>query len=114
VVLIASCSCALATAALLVVADGALIAVWFGAAVMGLATAPQFPVMFAYLERRVRLTGSATAWFIGAAGLGGLVFPYLIGVIFDSIGARALPLASLVLALATLGAFANVNRRFGG
>lgn len=113
-VLIVSCSGALAISAVMVIADGALVAVWFGAAVMGLATAPQFPVMFAYLERRVRLTGSATAWFIGAAGLGGLVFPYLIGVIFDSIGARALPLASLVLALATLGAFANVNRRFGG
>ena len=114
VVLIVSCLAALLVAAAMVVADGALAAVWLGAAVMGLATAPQFPVMFAYLERRVRLTGSATAWFIGAAGLGGLVFPYLIGIVFDSIGARALPLASLVLALATLGAFANVNRRFGG
>jgi len=62
----------------------------------------------------VRLTGSATAWFIGAAGLGGLVIPYAIGFAFDSIGARALPLASLVFSFATLAAFANVNRRFGG
>jgi len=113
-VLIVSCSAALAVSVMMVIGDGALIAVWSGAVVMGLATAPQFPVMFAYLERRVRLTGSATAWFIGAAGLGGLVFPYVTGVVFDAIGARALPIASLVLALATLAAFANVNRRFGG
>ncbi|MEK9938741.1 MAG: MFS transporter [Ilumatobacter sp.] len=113
-VLTVACVSAVAISAVMVVGDGALIAVWSGAVVMGLATAPQFPVMFAYLERRVRLTGSATAWFIGAAGLGGLVIPYAIGFAFDSIGARALPLASLVFSFATLAAFANVNRRFGG
>jgi hypothetical protein len=81
---------------------------------MGLATAPQFPVMLTYLERRIVVTGVATSWFVGAAGLGGLVFPWLIGRWFDARGAVALPWSVLVLAIATFGSFAWSNRRLGG
>jgi len=114
VLLIASCSLTIVAAVVLIVGDGRAAPVWAGAALMGLATAPQFPVMLTYLERRIKVTGSATAWFVAGAGLGGLVFPWLIGRWFDAQGAATLPWAMLVLGLLTFGAFGLSNRRLGG
>lgn len=114
VVMIAAGALTLVAAVTLVVAGGSLAGIVLGAALMGLATAPQFPVMLAYLERRMHLSGSDNAWFVGAAGLGGLVFPFVTGQIFDGFGTGAFPITILVAALMTVGAFAFVNRTFGG
>jgi MFS transporter, FHS family, Na+ dependent glucose transporter 1 len=114
VLLIASCSMSIAAALVLIVGDGRTAAVWAGAAVMGMATAPQFPVMLTYLERRIRVTGRATSWFVGGAGVGGLIFPWLIGRWFDARGATTLPWAMLVLGLMTFASFGVANRRLGG
>ena len=112
--LIASCGLAVIAAAVLVVGNGSTAPVWIGAALMGVATAPQFPAMFNYLERRIRVTGSATAWFVAGAGLGGLTFPWLIGRWFDVSGASVLPWSMLVLSVMTLASFAVSNRTLGG
>ena len=97
-----------------VVGDGRVEPVWVGSALLGLATAPQFPVMLTYLERRIHVTGYATSWFVGAAGIGGLLFPWLIGRWIDASGPAALPWSMLVLGLLTLGSFAVSNRTLGG
>ncbi len=81
---------------------------------MGVATAPQFPAMFTYLERRIRMTGNATAWMVGASGLGGLVFPWLIGQWFDASGPGILPWSMLGLGVLTLASFGVSNRKLGG
>jgi fucose permease len=112
--LIASCGLAVIAAAVLVVGNGSTAPVWIGTALMGVATAPQFPAMFNYLERRIRVTGSATAWFVAGAGLGGLTFPWLIGRWFDVSGASVLPWSMLVLSVMTLASFAVSNRTLGG
>jgi fucose permease len=112
--LIASCSLTILAALVLVGGDGRTAPVWVGVALMGVATAPQFPVMLTYLERRIRVTGSATAWFVGGAGVGGLIFPWLIGRWFDARGAATLPWAMLVLGVLTFGSFGLSNRRLGG
>ena len=97
----------------MIVGGGATAAVWIGTAMMGLATAPQFPGMMTLAERRIHISGSATSWFVGGAGAGGLVFPLVIGRFFDARGADALPVAAFVLAVATLGAFLTANRALG-
>jgi fucose permease len=109
-----SCGLSVVAAIVLVIGDGRTTAVWLGAVLMGIATAPQFPAMFNYLERRIRVTGSATAWFVGGAGLGGLVFPWLIGQWFDVSGAVVLPWSMLLLSVLTLASFAVSNRTLGG
>jgi len=109
-----SCGLAVVAAVVLVVGNGGTAAVWVGAVLMGVATAPQFPAMLNYLERRIRVTGSATAWFVGAAGLGGLTFPWLIGQWFDVSGESALPWSMLILGVLTLASFAVSNRTLGG
>lgn len=113
-VLMWACSVTVAASVLLVVADGRAVPVWIGTALFGVATAPQFPVMLSYLERRIHVTGSATSWFIGGAGVGGLVFPWLIGRWFDVSGATALPWSILLLSVLTVGSFAVSNRVLGG
>ncbi|MFZ8997959.1 MAG: MFS transporter [Ilumatobacteraceae bacterium] len=114
VILTGACASSVAVAVVLVVADGRAAPVWIATALFGLATAPQFPVMFSYLERRIHVTGSATAWFVGGAGVGGLVFPWLIGRWFDASGAVALPWSILVLSVLTVASFAAANRVLGG
>ena len=114
VVMIASSALTVAAAMVLVIGSLATPLVWVGVALMGLATAPQFPVMLAYLERRMRLTGSDNSWFVGAAGLGGLVFPFVTGQVFDGFGPGSYPWTILLLSVATVGSFAWVNRTFGG
>ncbi len=110
VMLVASCGLTLVAAVGLIVGDGRAGPVWVGTAMIGVATAPQFPVMLTYIERHVHVTGAATAWFIGGAGFGGLVFPWLIGRWFDASGATALPWAMLLLGVLTFGSFAVTKR----
>ena len=112
-VLISTCTLTTSAALLLVVGDGRAPVVWAGTALIGVAMAPQFPVMMSYLERRIHVTGYATSWFIGAAGLGGLAFPWLIGRWFDGWSEAALPWSILVLSVVTIGSFALTDRRLG-
>lgn len=109
-----ACGLSVVAAALLVVADGRVGAVWVGTAMFGVATAPQFPVMLSYLERRIHVTGYATSWFVGAAGVGGLIFPWLIGRWIDVSGAAALPWSMLLLGVLTVGSFVMSDRVLGG
>lgn len=114
VVLTGACGLTVFASVLLVVGGGATGPVWVGTALFGVATAPQFPVMLSYLERRIHVTGYATAWFVGGAGFGGLVFPWLIGRWFGATGAEALPWAMVALSVLTAGSFAVSNRTLGG
>ena len=84
--LLGACTLAVVSALALTIGDGAPAVVWPATALFGLAVAPQFPVMFTYLERRINVTGSATSWFVCGAGVGGLMFPWLIGQWFDQLG----------------------------
>lgn len=111
VILISACSATVVAATVLVVGDGATGSVWVGTALMGVATAPQFPVMLSYLERRIHVTGYATSWFLGAAGVGGLTFPWLIGQWIHVSGAAALAWSMVILAVATIASFAAIDRR---
>jgi FHS family Na+ dependent glucose MFS transporter 1 len=114
VLLAGSCGLTLFATLVLVIGDGRSVPVWVGTALFGLATAPQFPVMLTYLERRIHVSGSATSWFVGGAGLGGLVFPWLIGRWLDVSGATVLPVSMLIMALLTIGAFVVADRALGG
>ncbi len=111
-VMVSSIGLAVVAAVLLVIGDGAAWAVWPGTMLLGLALAPQFPVMFAYLERRVHFTGSDTSLFIASAGVGGAVFPFATGAVFDAAGASVVPWMVLALAIAVAGSFVAIDRRF--
>jgi FHS family Na+ dependent glucose MFS transporter 1 len=109
-ILVAASMASVVAAVVMIVGDGSTATVWIGTILMGVGTAPQFPAMLTLAERRIHVTGSATAWFVGGAGLGGLIFPWTVGRIFDVHGAASLPWAALVLAIATFSCFTVANR----
>ena len=57
----------------------------------GIAIAPQFPTMLAHVHRSVPLTGVVTAWCIAGSATGGLVLPWVIGELIESVGVGAMP-----------------------
>lgn len=103
-------SCALTSVLLLVmaIADGQPVAVWTCTALIGIAVAPQFASMIAYAEDHIKLSGKATSWFIGAAGLGGIAMPFLIGRLLDR-SSNAMPIAVMVGAVLATGWVAVVR-----
>jgi fucose permease len=112
-ILYTACAAAVAAAVVMIAGDGNTAVVWTATALMGLAAAPQFPGMVTLAERRIHMSGSATSWFVGGAGAGGLVFPFVIGHFVGAQGADALPVAAFVLAVATCGAFIAADRGLG-
>lgn len=89
--------------------DGSPVAVWVTTGLIGVAVAPQFATMIAYAEERITLSGRATSWFVSAAGLGGLVLPFVIGNLLDG-SSGAMPVAVLVTAVLGIGWLLVVRR----
>jgi fucose permease len=81
---------------------------------LGIATAPQYASMVAYVESHGRLSGAATSIFVVASGFGGLAYPRLIGELFDRHGEGVLPWATLAGAVATSAAAGLVGLAVAG
>jgi FHS family Na+ dependent glucose MFS transporter 1 len=93
---------------------GSLVALWVGALGLGASMASVFPAALTLAERRVRITGQVTAWFLVGASLGGMSLPWLIGQLFESVGpgvTMSAILADLILALGVFGVLLAASRR---
>ena len=71
-------------------------AVWVAAICLGLFMSTIFPALLAFAERRMTLSGKITRWFFVATGAGGMVLPWLFGVIFESINPYTAMLAIML------------------
>jgi FHS family glucose/mannose:H+ symporter-like MFS transporter len=100
--LVGSCVLTTLAAIALVVAHGRGAPVWGATVLLALGLSPQFASMLAFANEHLPLTGSATSWFLGAAAIGGLTVPWLIGQLFSASGSGALPAVVLIGAVATL------------
>jgi FHS family Na+ dependent glucose MFS transporter 1 len=100
--------------ALILAWPNSLASLWMGTVGIGLAMAPVFPVMLAFLERRMVISGQITGWFFLGGSLGAMALPWLIGQRFESTGpavtmviiATAL-LAQVIVYLILLARFRN-------
>ncbi|MGZ4681814.1 MAG: MFS transporter [Acidimicrobiales bacterium] len=90
-------------AAVLAVSDGRAAPVWAGTVLFGLAIAPLYPTMLAYVGDHFPLTGSATSWFVAGSAVGGLTLPWMIGQLFDRLGPGAMPVTVLVATVLCIG-----------
>ena len=61
-------------------------ALWAGTITAGVSIASIFPITMALAERRMSITSTVTSWFFVGAGAGGMLLPWLIGQLFESIG----------------------------
>jgi MFS transporter, FHS family, Na+ dependent glucose transporter 1 len=103
-------------AGLLVVSSSSPALLWAGTIVLALGLATMFPAMINIANERVAVTGGVTSWFIGGAGAGSAVLPWIIGRLFDSQGSDILPMfvfvaAGLVALVATIAARLFENAR---
>lgn len=64
------------------------LALWVGTIVMGLSIASVFATGIAFADKRLSLTGAMTGWILVGSGIGGMVSPWLIGQLFESISPR--------------------------
>jgi len=76
-------------------------AVWAGAIGLGLAMASFFPSLLAFANAAMPSTGETTRWFFVGTGAGGMLLPWLVGVLAGRFGPRTtMPTIWLDLALA--------------
>jgi MFS transporter, FHS family, Na+ dependent glucose transporter 1 len=80
-------------------------AVCVGAIGFGLSMASIFPTTFSFAERRLTITGQVTGWFLVGASAGGMFLPWLIGQMFEKLGARVMMVIILIDLLAALLVF---------
>jgi FHS family Na+ dependent glucose MFS transporter 1 len=85
---------------------GSPMAIWMGALGLGFSMAAVFPTMISLAESRMAITGRVTSWFFVGASNGGMILPWLIGQLFESIGPRVTMFAILVNLTAAMGVFA--------
>jgi len=100
-VLWTSVGAAVVTSVVIALVGAAPVALLAGSIALGAVVAPQFPTMLAHVHRTIPLTGTVTAWCIAGSSIGGLLLPPLIGVLFDSVGAGALPWTVCAASVAT-------------
>ncbi len=81
------------------------VAVWLGALGLGLSMASFFPTTISLAERRIRITGQVTGWFLVAGSVGAMAIPWLIGQLFDAIGPPVTMIVILLDLVATLAVF---------
>jgi FHS family Na+ dependent glucose MFS transporter 1 len=62
-------------------------AVWAGTFGAGLAMASMFPTALSFAERRMTITGTITSRFFVGGSTGGMVLPWVIGQLFEPVGA---------------------------
>ena len=88
-------------------------ALWLGTLGLGAAMASVFPTAITLAERRVRITGRVTSWFLAGASIGAMSLPWIIGQLFAALGptaTMAIILGDLVLAVAVFGALMQAAR----
>ncbi len=82
-----------------------LVAVWVGAVGTGLAMASVFPTILSLAESHMHITGQTTAWFFVGTGLGGMTVPWIIGQLFEPVGAYATMVTIMVAITLMAGVF---------
>ncbi|HLF02537.1 MAG TPA: MFS transporter [Anaerolineales bacterium] len=87
--------------------SGSVTAIWAGAILSGLSMAAIFPTTLTFAERRLAITGRITSFFFVGASLGGMFWPWLIGQLFERVGAwatMATIFGDLLIGVAVFGA----------
>jgi fucose permease len=88
-----------------------LAALWIGTIGLGFSMAAIFPAMLTFSEHRLRLSGNVSGIIFGAAALGAMTIPLLIGQVFDAAGSRATTVALFIDLLIAFIIFVGVLSR---
>lgn len=89
--------------AVLVLWPNSEVALWVGVLGVGLSIASVFPTTMSLAARRMNVTGQIAGLFFVGASIGATILPWLIGYLFDLVGAYTAPLVMLVDSVLALG-----------
>jgi fucose permease len=67
-----------------------------------------FPTLLTFAERRMKISGRVSSWFFAASGLGGMMVPWLIGQVFETVGPGSTMITILIDLLLGLVIFVGV------
>ena len=70
--------------------------VWVATLGIGLSMASVFPSILSFTGRHYQVGGSTNGWFFAGASTGSMIFPWVIGALFEPIGPTAMPMVMLV------------------
>lgn len=85
-ILLADLICGIISVGIVLVFPASQAAVWVGTFLTGFAFASIFPTMYTLASSHMVITGKVTGWLFIGSGAGGMVLPWIIGQLFESIG----------------------------
>jgi fucose permease len=83
---------------ILLVGQNSSTALWVGTIGLGLSMSVIFPITIALAEHTLSLSGQMTSYFFIGAAMGGMIVPWLIGQLFESVG----PIVTMLVIFITL------------
>jgi FHS family Na+ dependent glucose MFS transporter 1 len=104
--------CLISLGVLLLWSDS-LAATWIGTLGLGFSMASIFPTVISLAERRMKITGQITGWFLAGSSIGGMFLPWLIGQLFDTVGPTSTVVVIALDLLVAFGVFAVLIRYSG-
>ena len=90
----------MASLAVILVGRGSFVTTWAGTLGAGLFMASIFPTTITLAERYLHMTGAITGWFLVGGAAGAVIFPWLIGQLFEPAG----PASAMVVILGAMTA----------
>ena len=96
----------LLSVAVILLWSGSAVALWAGTLGLGASMASIFPTAITLAERRLRITGRITGWFLAGSSVGAMSLPWIIGQLFTTVGPTATMSVILFDLAAALGIFA--------
>ena len=88
---------------LLLLFPHSVILTWIGTILLGFSIAALIPMTFTFAGKNMDISGRVTSWFVIGIGTGNLFFPWLIGQLFEPVGAVILPVTNLITFVLALG-----------
>ncbi len=85
------------------------VGIWIGTFLFGISMASVFPTLISFAEHRMELSGSITSYFFVGSSLSGMVIPWLIGQLFESIGPGVTMVIILIDMILALGVFVGLT-----
>ena len=96
---------ALLSMGILLIGQSSPAALWAGTIGLGLSMSVIFPTTLALAEDTLSLSGKMTSYFFVGASLGGMIVPWLIGQLFESVGPVVTMITILITLLLAVGIF---------
>lgn len=98
--------------AIFILWSGSSMGVWVGSVVMGLAVASIFPLLMNIAGQVIQISGKVMGIFFLGGSAAGMIFPWVIGQFFESVGPVFMILMIAGLTAAEVIVFVVMNRKF--